>query len=334
MTTDERLEALKRWLKSVDGIPTAAPVPASEDASFRRYFRIGSSPSYIVMDAPPPNEDCRPFVAVAGYLREIGVHAPLVIAADVEQGFLLLTDLGTTPYLDRLGRNADETENLYREALDALLQIQHGGRDFRAFLPPYDAARLRMEMTIFREWLCGVHLKLDFSDDEEALLASCFDAVITSALNEPKVFVHLDYHSRNLMLTDENNPGIIDFQDAVCGPLSYDVVSLLKDCYIKAPLDVIRTRADYFYQRSEIAAEAGLSAEQFRRNFDLMGVQRHLKAAGIFARLLHRDGKPGYLQDVPRTLSYIMDIAPDFPELKYLASLVGERVLPALEHGA
>lgn len=329
--TDDRLASLTRWLSRFDGLRDEKPVPASEDASFRRYFRVGGADSYIVMDAPPPREDCGPFVDIAGYLQEMGLNSPRVLESDLEQGFLLLTDLGNEPYLDALTAHPERADDLYHDALDALVVLQEEGAAFQQDLPPYDEALLRFELSLFHDWLCEKHLGIRFSPDEEADWQACCDTLVENALSQPRVFVHRDYHSRNLMVTEDDNPGIIDFQDAVEGPYTYDVVSLLKDCYVKAPQDAIGERARYYAERMPVALDG---PARFQRDFDLMGIQRHLKAAGIFARLLHRDGKSRYMQDVPRTLSYIVDVAPRYPELGFLHTLITSRVLPGLAEAA
>ena len=280
------------------------------------------------MDAPPPQEDCRPFVKVAGFLERIGLNSVKVLEADLEQGYLLLSDLGPVQYLQALEANPDRAQCLYEDALDALLRMQSGGAEFEDQLPPYDEMRMRAEMSLFREWLCEHHLGLIISPYEREAWEDTLDALARNAIAQPRVIVHRDYHSRNLMVTDSNNPGILDFQDAVAGPLTYDLVSLLKDCYIKWPREEIEKFVMYFYERSAIASRK--SASDLIRDFDLMGVQRHLKASGIFARLLHRDGKSGFLKDVPRTLSYIVDATPHYEELQFLGEFVASRVLPAL----
>lgn len=310
------------------GFENANPVPASGDASFRRYFRVQGSVSCIVMDAPPAQEDCRPFIQVADYLDKMGLNSPKVLAADLERGYLLLSDLGSTQYLTEFEQHPGRVWPLYRDAIDALLVTQSRGADVQSALPAYDEAILRFEMSLFHDWLCQRHLELQFSPEEERAWHSVCDALVKSALEQPRVFVHRDYHSRNLMVTEDNNPGILDFQDAVEGPLTYDLVSLLKDCYVKWPANEILQRAQYFHAKSELASQR--DQDDFVREFDLMGVLRHLKAAGIFARLLHRDGKTGYLKDVPRTLSYIVDIAPRYEVLSFLGDLIEQRVLPAL----
>lgn len=327
MNSDDRLERLIRWVRQLDGLADADPVPASVDASFRRYFRVRGRQSYVVMDAPPGQEDTGRFVRVAGYLHAMKLNAPEVIEADLEQGFLLLTDLGSTQYLGELESNPASAEALYNDAIDALLTLQSGGRKFLGELPPYDETLLRFELSIFREWLCGKHLGLEFSASEASGWQSVCDALVRCALDQPVVFVHRDYHSRNLMVTEENNPGILDFQDAVAGPCTYDLVSLLKDCYIEWPAEFVAEKAARFVAR----CGQEMPRDRFMRDLDWMGVQRHLKAAGIFARLLHRDGRSGYLGDIPRTLGYVLDVAAAHDELDFLASFVGERVLPLLE---
>lgn len=282
------------------------------------------------MDAPPAQEDSLPFVLVAGYLETMGLNAPRVIEADLEAGFLLLTDLGERLYLSELREEPQRAVPLYADAMDALLVMQQHGAAFQALLPPYDERLLRFEMSLFHDWLCGTHLGLQFSDaDEQAWQALC-DALVDNALHQPQVFVHRDYHSRNLMVTPTNNPGILDFQDAVEGPLTYDLVSLLKDCYVRWPADEVRNWALQFYERLGDSLRSQIDETLFRRYFELMGVQRHLKAAGIFARLNHRDGKDGYMADIPRTLSYIVELGEDYDELQFVVALIEEQVLPRL----
>ncbi|MEX2496172.1 MAG: phosphotransferase [Woeseia sp.] len=305
--------------------------PASSDASFRRYFRVqANGKTAIAMDAPPVQEDCRPFLRIADYLHRMGLNSPGIFQADLDLGFLLMSDLGSTSYLEVLQRTPGRAAPLYGDATEALLTLQEGGRRFQSQLPSYDETLLRLEMSLFRDWLCTRYLDTGFSQNEEAAWRSLEDLLVENALQQPQVFVHRDYHSRNLMVTGERNPGILDFQDAVEGPMTYDLVSLLKDCYIRWPLADVRARAVAF---NAAAADRGLPTvrpEQFLQSFELMGVQRHLKAAGIFARLKIRDGKPSYLQDVPRTLEHIVDIAGDYDELAFLGRFIRERCLPAL----
>jgi len=327
----ERLEALKRWLETELSFRDYTLTPASSDASFRRYFRIThDGASYIVMDAPPDREDTRPFITVSKLFADVGLNVPEVIDADPGQGYLLLTDLGSRPYLEAL--DAGSVERLYGDALGALAGIQTC-RPAAGLLPDYDRGLPLREMELFREWLLGRHLGLSLTAAESAQLDVVFAGLADSALAQPRVCVHRDYHSRNLMVTRRNNPGILDFQDAVMGPVTYDLVSLLRDCYIRWP----RARVeDWALGYQELALQSGIlreeheSPEQFLRWFDLMGVQRHLKAAGIFARLYHRDGKPGYLADIPRTLGYVTEVAADYPGLAGFGSYIEQQVLPAL----
>jgi len=326
----QRLAALQQWLSDACQLSAFSVAPASADASFRRYFRVTlpGGGTRIAMDAPPDKEDCRPFVAVAGQLAAAGMHVPAILAQDLSQGFLLLEDLGSTHYLDVL--DADSADRLYGDAMGALLSLQACGP--RDGLPVYDAAMLQREMALFPDWLLDRHLDLALDEAERAMLAETFTQLTDNALAQPQVCVHRDYHSRNLLLPPSGQvPGVIDFQDAVIGPVTYDLVSLLKDCYIAWPQQRVDGWALSYF---ELAVKSGvLRAEHedhFLRWFDLMGAQRHLKAAGIFARLNHRDGKPGYLNDIPRTLGYIVAAAARQPALQGLAELIDHRVLPAL----
>ncbi len=320
---------MEKWLTADCGLSDFSLQPASEDASFRRYFRLTDADggTRIVMDAPPEKEDCAPFVDVARRLRDAGVHAPEVLAQDLEQGFLLLEDLGSQDYLGAL--NQDSVERLYGDALGALMSMQ--ACIDPAGLPDYDRELLLAEMSLFRDWLLGTHLALELDSGEEQMLTRTFDVLADTALEQPRVFVHRDYHSRNLMTGLAHAPGVLDFQDAVRGPVTYDAVSLLRDCYVSWPQQQVDEWAWGFFQ---LAVQSGVMREEqekdFLRWFDLMGAQRHLKAAGIFARLNHRDGKPGYLDDIPRTLGYIVQVAQRQQELAPLADFISRRVLPRL----
>lgn len=331
-TCDERRFAeMKEWLAGFGGLADAAISIASSDASFRRYFRVTTaSGSRIVMDAPPDRENCRPFVKIAGYLERMGLNSPRILQADPARGFLLLTDLGSTLYLDALRQRPREVETLYRDAMGALRTMQEEGRRFQSNLPPYDRALLEAELSLFSDWLCRRHLDIAFSHEDAAAWRACCDFLIDGALRQPQVFVHRDFHSRNLLVTEMDNPGILDFQDAVSGPLTYDLVSMLKDCYIRWPESQVHRWAMSFYASLDSSIFGDMDAASFFRHFELMGVQRHLKAAGIFARLLHRDGKTSYLRDVPRTLEYVTAAAPRYPELGFLARLIDEQCLPRL----
>ncbi len=319
------------WISGIGAIAGRQPVPASDDASFRRYFRLRAGPdSYIVMDAPPDKENCLPFIRVAGYLESMRLNAPRVIEANLEAGFLLLSDLGSDVYLDALRQHPDDADRLYTDAIAALLTMQRRGTAFQSSLPPYGDELLRFELSLFHDWLCGTHLGLSFDAQEEAAWRACCDFLTENALQQPQVFVHRDYHSRNLMVRSENNPGILDFQDAVEGPLTYDLVSLLKDCYVSWPPDQVRRWALQFYRGLEHAMQKQVDELTFCRYFELMGVQRHLKAAGIFSRLNHRDGKSTYLLDIPRTLGYVVEVGTHYPELGFLVQLVERRILPLM----
>lgn len=282
------------------------------------------------MDAPPDREDCTPFIRVAGYLEAMNLNAPRIIEANIEQGFLLLTDLGEMRYLDRLNQEPGAAPSLYGDALQALSLMQDRGAAYQSLLPAYNQELLRYELSLFHDWLCQTHLGLEFSDNDEARWQCLCDLLVANALDQPPVFVHRDYHSRNLMLTDANNPGILDFQDAVEGPLTYDLVSLLKDCYVRwEPLQVREWALGYFQDLDE-SLHRQLDKDLFMRYFDLMGVQRHLKASGIFARLKHRDDKAAYMKDVPRTLRYIVELGPHYEELGFLVEWLKTRCLPVL----
>lgn len=331
--TDPRLRRLAGWVGEIFGDDASSIAPASADASFRRYFRVTrGSETWIAMDAPPGKEDMRPYIAIAGMLNEMGVNAPRILHRNLDEGYLLNTDLGSRTYLAELAR-PETAPQLYADAIASLVRIQAGGRDFAAQLPPYDVELLQREMRLFSEWFCGRHMGIEFSADESERLQSAFDALAAAALEQTQVFVHRDYHSRNLMVSDGGrygaNPGILDFQDAVHGPITYDLVSLLRDCYVAWPLAQVRAWALSFRAQAAAAGLAvGASEAEFLRWFDLMGVQRHLKAIGIFARLWHRDGKPGYLRDVPRTLDYVYSVASGYPQLAFLHAFIGERILP------
>jgi aminoglycoside/choline kinase family phosphotransferase len=333
-SNDGRLTELKEWMSGIDSVAGADLVPASEDASFRRYFRVNTGDrSCIVMDAPPEQEDSRPFVRVAGDLEAMGLNAPRIIEGDLDKGFLLLTDLGSVHYLEELRRNPAAAGELYAAAIDALVRMQVRGTAYQSTLPPYDEKLLRFELSLFHDWLCERHLQLEFGDRDEGLWQKLCDLLVTNALDQPQVFVHRDYHSRNLMVTETDKPGILDFQDAVEGPLTYDLVSLLKDCYVSWSRQQVRDWQALFYEALDAATKRRVDAALFERYFELMGVQRHLKAAGIFARLNHRDGKPGYMADIPRTLGYVLELGARYSELEFLVTWIRDRVLPGLEAG-
>jgi N-acetylmuramate 1-kinase len=335
-TGDARLEQLERWLNGLFGARDFEVTTASADASFRRYFRVTrAGQTWIAMDAPPGKEDMEPYIRIASMLVDVGVNAPRVLERNIEEGFLLNSDLGSRTYLMDLDVGAD-ADRLYEDAISALVRIQARGLAHAEQLPPYDDALLLREMGLFPEWFCGRHLGLQIEGDDAVAMSGVFDVLSAEALKQPRVFVHRDYHSRNLMVGDGvihgPNPGILDFQDAVHGPVTYDLVSLLRDCYVAWPLERIEGWLARFRQSAQReGVSVGASDSEFRRWFDLMGVQRHLKAIGIFARLWHRDGKPGYLNDIPRTLNYVYAVSAAYRELQFLRSFIETRVLPALD---
>ena len=334
--TDARVALIHEWLSRTLHRTVLRLEPASSDASFRRYFRaFCEDGSYVVMDAPPGKEDVRPYLKVSAILESLGAHVPHVHASDTARGLLLLEDLGTTLYLERLGCG-DDPERLYADALDALAAIQLRGRAHQDELAPYGRSELAREMALMPEWFLGRHLSLVLSEAERGLLARAFEFLIAEALAQPVVFVHRDYHARNLMVVAERNPGIFDFQDALRGPVGYDLVSLLKDCYIAWPRErvvgwVSAHRARLLAHGGAADTVAGESEQQFLRGFDLIGVQRHIKVLGIFCRLWYRDGKAGYLPDLPRTLDYVRDACARYAELELLADFLERRVVAQLQ---
>lgn len=320
--TDQRLHALQKWLQLVLDEPIQDIQVASADASFRRYFRIFvAGGSYIAMDAPPDKENIAPFVQIAQCFLKFGLNVPKIYQQNAEKGFLLLSDLGDKVYLKHL--RADNVEKLYSDAMDALLLLQQATSLNTNFLPEYDAVLLRNELELFRNCYLVQHLQLKLEKEQNLALDQVFDALIQSALAQPRVFVHRDYHSRNLMLLSDHNPGILDFQDAVLGPVTYDLVSLLRDCYISWPKEQVERWVLAFRERAkEQNLPVGANDAEFLHWFDLMGVQRHLKAIGIFARLQHRDGKSGYLGDIPRTMSYAKEVSARYNVLQPLLKVI------------
>jgi len=327
---DPRRDALLDWLRNDLHLKVEKLVPASSDASFRRYFRFDlGHETRIAMDAPPPQENILPFLKTAELLRARGIPTPEVFAAHPEQGFIVLSDFGTTAYLDVL--DATTVEALYGSALDTLflLQTSQDPEGAAPALPCYDEGLLRRELGVFREWCIEGYLGLTLSLAEENLLTETFDCLVDSALSQPTVIVHRDYHSRNLMQLPGGGTGVLDFQDAVMGPVTYDLASLLRDCYIAWPTPQLNVWVESYRQRLDRAGLIeGISALQFRRWFDLMGLQRHLKATGIFCRLKLRDGKPAYIGDIPRTLGYALDVGRNQTDLAAFATFIATRVLP------
>ncbi|WP_454866323.1 aminoglycoside phosphotransferase family protein [Pseudomonas umsongensis] len=326
---DIRLQHLKVWLDEQlailfaqhgwGAVPPATLTAASSDASFRRYFRWeGAGHSLIVMDAPPPQENCKPFVDIAFLLAKSGINVPKIYAEDLERGFLLLNDLGNQTYLDVI--DSENADNLFNDALQALLAFQQ--LPMVAPLPSYDVALLRRELQLFPEWYVKHELGVEFDAAQQVLWQQVSDLLIDSALAQPKVLVHRDYMPRNLMLS-EPNPGVLDFQDAVYGPVTYDVTCLFKDAFLSWPEERVRGWLEnYWQQAAALDIPVQPDFEDFLRASDLMGVQRHLKVIGIFARICHRDGKPRYLGDVPRFFAYIDAVIARRPELAGLDVLL------------
>lgn len=337
----ERLHALTAWAAQQLGGGSIEIAPASADASFRRYFRVTAKErDYIVMDAPTAHEDCRPFIAVAQLFAEAGVHVPQVMAQDLQQGFLLLTDLGDITYLSALNQaaltpseprlaspypaapNLSVARDLYLAANDALIRIQLASRP--GVLPEYDRVLLTRELMLFPEWYVGKHLGAVLTHEQTATLNNTFEYLLANTLAQPQVFVHRDWHARNLMVSDPN-PGILDFQDAVYGPITYDLASIYRDAYIQWDEE---HQLDWVIRYWEKARAAGLPVREdfgdFWRDFEWMGAQRHIKILGIFARLYHRDGKDGYLKDMPLVMSYLRKVCERYIELKPFLYLLDE----------
>jgi len=328
----QRQQLLTDWLSGLLPNQSFTLAPASADASFRRYFRatFSDGTTKVVMDAPPQHEDCKPFLHVGKLFEDAGTHVPHVYAQDLTQGFLLLSDLGNTTYLQAL--NAQSAKELYGAATDALIKIQLASRENE--LPPYDEALLRRELNLFPEWYIAKHLGVTLTAKQQSKLEEVFVRILSNNLAQPRVYVHRDYHSRNLMVTKENNPGIIDFQDAVYGPITYDLASLFKDAYIRWEEEEI---IDWLIQYWEKARKAGLPIHddfgEFYRDYELMGAQRHIKVLGIFARLYHRDGKDGYLKDMPLVMSYLRSACERYIDLKPLLVLLMELEIHAQQAG-
>jgi aminoglycoside/choline kinase family phosphotransferase len=323
-SSDTRRDQLEAWLHALSArhaIAVESLQPASADASFRRYFRLAAGTgTLIAMDAPPGKEDVRPFMHVARLLRDAGLNAPQVLEADPAQGFLLLTDLGRDTYLTVL--NDSNAAALFAEATDALLRWQQATRPGE--LPPYDEALLRRELALFPDWYVARHLGLTLSPSQREVLDRMFGRIVAANLAQPTVYVHRDYMPRNLMIATPN-PGILDFQDAVIGPVTYDLASLFRDAFISWDEERV---IDWSIRYWERARRAGLPVSDdfgaFWRDFEWMGLQRHLKVLGIFARINYRDGKPNYLADTPRFVRYVRTVAQRYDELAPLARLFDE----------
>ena len=324
---DARLALLTEWLGTLDLVDVGSRRAASSDASFRRYFRLDVAPALraklgdtlIAMDAPPERENVPAFLHVAGLLQEAGVTVPAIVARDVERGFLLLSDLGTTTYLARL--DADNAAFMYSDAVDALIKFQLNSRP--GVLPEFDRAFVLREMNLFPEWYIQRHLGVTLDDKQQAQLDKVFEAITANVLSQQQVFMHRDFHSRNLMFLDQGNPGVLDFQDAVYGPVTYDLGSLLRDAYIQWDEEIV---LDWVVRYWQSAKQVGLPVnpdiDAFYRDFEFMALQRHLKILGIFCRLNYRDSKPNYMGDLPTVMDYVRRTANRYTELKPLLRLL------------
>ena len=340
-----RLQALSQWANAAldQLIPAKQGLlelePVSGDASFRRYFRarLGQR-SFIAVDAPPSNEDSEAFVRISSLFHDAGVRTPAVLSVDYKQGFMLLDDFGDRLYFHHLLRQQEQGStaaagDLYRQAIDTLIKLQSGVKIER--LDPYDREKLHDEMVLFEKWYCEEFLCLRLSDGDRELIARTFSFLEDAALGQMVVAWHRDYHSRNLMLLDaevyggDTGPGVIDFQDAVAGPYTYDLVSLLRDCYIQWPAERVREWALYYFDRAQNRVVIGdISLQQFLRDLDLMGMQRNLKVMGIFSRLCIRDKKPQYLADIPMVIQYFLNVSQQYPELSHFRNWFTQKVLP------
>mgnify|MGYP000656332567 CR=1 FL=1 len=311
--TEPRLHEIHQWLNQVLNTTDYHCEPASSDASFRRYFRVSlKGETWVLMDAPPSQEDIQPFIDIASFLYQNNVHVPEIKAQDLSLGFVLLSDFGHKAYLDEFNHDLNSVDTLYPAAIDSIVMMQLSQP---TSLPSYNRNLLQQELSLFPDWFLGKHLGIETPD----FLQNIFDILINNALEQEQVFVHRDYHSRNLMNTTDNSPGIIDFQDAVIGPISYDLVSLLRDCYISWSDDKVASWIAYYVEQAQQHDLLNtISVTQFTRWFDLMGLQRHIKVLGIFCRLKYRDGKDNYINDLPLTLHYAVKISKKYPEFNQL----------------
>lgn len=329
----QRIEEIKHWLEDELQAELCNFAPASNDASFRRYFRVvfnnnvlghPAGQSFIIMDAPPDKESLDTFIEIAEYLKKTGVNVPDLYALNKAAGFILMSDLGSTAYLSQLNEDIKSADQLYADAMSALVMMQQA-EEKNLLLADYDEQLLKFEMQLLPDWYIKIHCQYDLTDDEQIVLQQAMKRLIASAQEQPQVFVHRDYHSRNLMLQSEamNNPGIIDFQDAVRGPVTYDLVSLLRDSYIAWPEEKVYAWVEqYRHMLLEAELLAADDKEQFVRWFDWMGIQRQLKVVGIFCRLNYRDGKSHYLDDIAQTLDYLFKVCARYPEFNSLLKLL------------
>jgi aminoglycoside/choline kinase family phosphotransferase len=324
---DARLALLTEWLASLDLVDAGSRRPASSDASFRRYFRLDVLPALrdklgatlVAMDAPPERENVPAFIHVDGLLMDAGVTVPAIVARDVERGFLLLSDLGTTTYMQRL--DADNAAFMYSDAVDTLLKFQLASQP--GVLPAFDRAFALREMNLFPEWYVAKHLGITMTDQQKAQLDQVFDAICANVLAQQQVYMHRDFHSRNLMFLEQGNPGVLDFQDAVYGPVTYDLASLLRDAYIQWDEELVLDWVVRYWQSAKrLGLPVNPDIDAFYRDFEFMGMQRHLKILGIFCRLNYRDGKSIYMGDLPTVMDYVRKTANRYKELKPLLRLL------------
>ncbi len=326
---DFRKEQLTEWVASQLNSSLPCLYPVSGDASFRRYFRLEkNTQSFIAVDAPPENEDCSSFQRIAKILLTANINVPIIYHIDLDRGYMLISDLGDTLYLDVL--TPQTSDKLYQQAIDALITMQKIPPESRKQLPQYDRKQLNQELQLFVDWFVHQHLKIELSKRELELINVVFRELENSAINQPQVFCHSDYHSRNLMISDNQRPGIIDFQDAVNGPVSFDLVSLLKDCYICWPRNKVEQWCHYYFTEATISGIINTNFDQFIRWFDLMGLHRHIRVLGIFSRLCYRDEKPQYLDDLKLTLDYVMDACNRYPQFSEFAEFLRTRIKPKM----
>lgn len=328
--SDVRLEELSNWSRQ-QSLPVSIPKesvlkPVSDDASFRRYFRFDpSAPGLIFVDAPPDQEDNPSFVKIAAALAQAGLTCPAVFAADIERGYLVISDLGDQLYQTVVERHPEQIRGLYDEAVAALIPMI----SVRCDIPEYSASKLDQEASLFADWFVSQQLGLSVSEDQRAMLRGVCELMVKNAIDQPKGFVHRDYHCRNLLIQEVDGPGIIDFQDAVMGPVTYDLVSLFKDCYYKFSRSEVEDRVQAFHQ--QLTEQGLVSADApFLRWFDWMGIQRHMKCAGIFSRLNLRDGKPAYLGDIPLVVDYLIEASSLYDELREFNAWLTEEIKPRM----
>ncbi|MFT5635415.1 MAG: aminoglycoside/choline kinase family phosphotransferase [Cognaticolwellia sp.] len=326
-----RTTDLLHWLESHFSTQNIKLIPLTGDAGFRRYFRFDyQNQSYIAVDAPVKLSNNQAFVDVQNILQVVDVNVPNILAADLKNGFLCLSDFGDTVLADRLSN--ENMQQHYAKAIIELNKMLRCKTALVAKLPDYNEQFIHTELAIFSEWLLDKHLGIYLTDDEKLDLNACFEFLVSAIIEQPKVFMHRDYHSRNIMLLDNDKLGIIDFQDAVQGPVIYDLVSLLRDCYVRWPNELVAPLMENYRQQVQrFIPDEHITKEKWQYWFDLTGLQRHIKASGIFARLHHRDHKTGYLADIPLTLAYIQDVSAQYDKLSFLRELVTQRVIPALK---